>query len=277
MFLVRMIHSKIFRRPSFRLAGGKKGLYLLGIFVLGFSRHNVAAQKIIDTQSHSWWMLFGNHRISEKFGIHTEYQWRRSDFAKNWQQSLLRFGLDIHLNDNAIVTPGYGWIVTFPYGDQPIAYEFNEHRIWHQLILKNKIGRFYFHHRYRWENRFLEQRVLNSSGDYEHSGYVFRQRFRYRFMASVPLNKKEMVKNAVFLAVYDEPFLGFGKGIKQNILDQNRLYAALGWQVSRACNVQLGYLNQMVVKSDGIKMERNHSMQLGITYNLDLRKQESDK
>ncbi|MFT6199912.1 MAG: hypothetical protein ACJAQ2_001691, partial [Vicingaceae bacterium] len=65
------------------------------------------AQKNIEPQSNSWWMYFGNHKINEKYSLHTEYQFRRSDFAKNWQQSLARIGVDYHINKENAITVGY--------------------------------------------------------------------------------------------------------------------------------------------------------------------------
>jgi hypothetical protein len=232
------------------------------------------AQKQITTQSHAWVMYFGNHKISERWGIHTEYQWRRNDFFQNWQQSLLRLGVDYYSKQGAQYTAGYGWIRSYVYGNQPIAHFTNEHRIWEQLILKNKVGRVDFNHRYRLEQRFIENWETNTSGDFQREGFVFRQRVRYRFMATIPISRKEMKDNTLFFAAYDEPFLGFGKGIGKNILDQNRLYLALGWKFNKNVNVQLGYLNQYIVKTDGVRSERNHTLQVGFTYNLDFSKQE---
>lgn len=234
---------------------------------------SVLSQKEIVAQNHAWAMYFGNHRLTERWGIHSEYQWRRHDLFNNWQQSLMRIGVDYYSKSQAQYTLGYGWIKSFEYGEQPIAHNFNEHRIWEQLILKNKVGRFEFNHRYRLEQRILEQWKQTGSSDFEQNGYVFRNRIRYRFMATVPLSRKEMKDNTLFLAVYDEPFLQFGKGVAKNILDQNRLYFALGWRFTKDFNIQLGYLNQYVVKTNGIQAERNHTLQIGITYNLDLRKQ----
>jgi len=232
------------------------------------------SQKIISPQTHAWVMCFGNHRISERWGLHTEYQWRRSDLFNDWQQSLLRLGVDYYAKSGAQFTAGYGWIRTYTYGDQPIAYNFNEHRIWEQLILKSKAGRFDFQHRYRLEQRFLENWVNDAFGTYAMDGFLFRQRIRYRFLVTMPISRKEMKDNTLFLAAYDEPLLGFGKGIAKNILDQNRLYVALGWRFNSNFNVQLGYLNQFIVKKDGVQAERNHTLQLGVTYNLDARKKE---
>jgi hypothetical protein len=100
----------------------------------------------------------------------------------------------------------------------------------------------------------------------------YRNRVRYRLMVNVPLSRKEMDNNTLFLNVNDELFLGYGKGIEKNILDQNRFIAALGWRFSPDFNIQLGYLNQMIFKSDGIKVERNHTLWLSTTYNMDFTK-----
>ncbi len=222
----------------------------------------------------SWWMYFGNHKLNEKIGLHTEYQFRRSDFIRDWQQSLLRVGLDYYLPKKAMLTAGYAWIFSFPYGEQPIAVEFNEHRIWQQLVLQDNLGRFYFHHRYRLEQRFLENASLNNEGNKETDGYRFRQRARYRLFVSIPITKKTMEDNTLFFCTYEEIFLGFGKGIQKNILDQNRLYFALGWRFNKDVNVQLGYLNHYVIKGDGEQKEMNHTLQTALTYNFDLRKNE---
>ena len=246
-----------------------KRLFFLSIVL--FASYSFS-QKEISPQNHAWVMYFGNHKLSEHWGIHTEYQWRRADMFNDWQQSLLRLGVDYYSKQNAQYTLGYGWIKSFQYGDQPIAHNLNEHRIWEQFVIKNKVGRVDISHRYRLEQRFIENWVKDANAVYAQDGFVFRQRVRYRFMATVPLSRKEMKDNTLFLAVYDEPFLGFGKGIGKNILDQNRLYGAIGWRFNKDFNVQLGYLNQYVVKTDGIKAERNHTLQIGVTYNIDFTK-----
>lgn len=235
---------------------------------------DLSAQDGTADQNNTWSMYFGNHRISDRFALHTEYQWRRNDGVEHWQQSLARIGLDLHTKAGPIITAGYGWIVSYPYGEQPIPYSFQEHRIWEQLILTSMAGRAYFHHRYRLEQRFLELKKRSEEADLQPDGHLFKQRARYRFMVSIPLSRKTMEDNTLFLALYDEVFLQFGRNVGSNILDQNRLSACLGWRVDADLNVQLGYLNQYIPKPDGIRAERNHTLQLGITYNLDLRRKD---
>ena len=131
----------------------------------------------------------------------TEYQWRRADGFRNWQQSLLRFGLEYEINPKVSVMGGYAWIKTFPYGTQPILHEFNEHRMFEQVNLKDKAGRLEVQHRYRIEQRILEQYALNSSGNVVQVDPVFRNRIRYRALVMLPLSRKTMGDQTLFLSI----------------------------------------------------------------------------
>lgn len=217
------------------------------------------AQQQIDDQVHGWLVYQGNHHMGTKFDLHTEYQWRRADGFADWQQSLTRIGLDYKLNPSVTVSGGYGWILTYPYGSQPIANRTNENRLWQQVILKQPIGNFQVQHRYRLEQRWIDNQ--------------FKQRMRYRAQVLIPLQKSFVdKKQGLFLNLNDEVFLGFGSGIGKNILDQNRFIGAVGYQFNKDFSMQMGYLNQFVIKSDGLHMERNHTLWTAITYNFDFTK-----
>lgn len=225
-------------------------------------------QKETASQFNAWYMYFGNHKIAEKWKLHTEYQWRRHGLVQEWQQSLLRVGLDYVVKPNVMITAGYGWIQSFPYGEQPIRVTFDEHRIWQQLILSQQPGRLGFQHRYRLEQRYLRNKTATAGG-FENDGWRFRNRVRYRLFVSYPLGADRIAPGVPFLAFYDEIFLGFGRGIGPNVLDQNRLYGALGYQVSGALQLQFGYLFHRVFKEDGIHREDNHTLQAAVFYNMD--------
>lgn len=237
------------------------------------------AQKIISNQQHAWITYQGNHKLTSKWGLHTEYQWRRADYFQDWQQSLARIGLDYHFQTNAFLSAGYGNIITFQYGNMPVNHSFNEHRIWEQFTQTSTIGRVSLQHRYRLEQRFLENYVKSDS-DYIRSGTLFRNRVRYRALAYIPLNNSSMTDKTLFMNVNDEVFLGFGQGIGTNILDQNRLQIALGWKFNASCMIQVGYLNQYVVKNAKVsalnsvldQAENNHTVTIGLTYNFDFTK-----
>ncbi len=249
---------------------------IISITLLYSGITGISAQNRLQTNNfNGWYMYFGNHRLNNKWSLHTEYQWRRNQWIQNWQQSLARFGIDYRINDHAIITLGYGNIITYPYGEQPVLTSFNEHRIWQNLLLTNNNGRFNFSHRYRIEQRFLDTYKTDTNGEIVFNKVSYTNRVRYLFSVIVPLNKKTVEKDAFFLRFYEEAFVSFGKNVGKNIFDQNRLYLALGYQLLPATNIQLGYLNHHVFKSDGIKYENNHTLQVSLTHNFDFRKKES--
>ena len=217
------------------------------------------AQKQIDDQVHGWVAYQGNHKLNSQFDLHTEYQWRRADGFADWQQSLARVGLDYKLNTNCSFSGGYGWVLSYPYGSQPIPSQTIEHRLWQQVILKQPLGNFQVQHRYRLEQRWIDNQ--------------FKQRMRYRAQVLIPLQKSFVdKKHGLFMNVNDEVFLGFGKGIGKNILDQNRFIGAVGYQFNKDFQIQMGYLNQFVIKTDGLHMERNHTLWTSVAYNFDFSK-----
>ncbi len=232
----------------------------------------------VSNQWHGWYMYFGTHKLSKKFNLLTEYQWRRADVITTWQQSLARVALEYKVADNVATAAGYGFIITYPYGDQPVAFAFNEHRAFEQLVLTHKStsGRFNYSHRYRLEQRWMESVVANTDGSPRHDSWIYRNRVRYMFRVNIPLNKAAMEKGAIFLSLYDEVFVNFGKNVNYNIFDQNRFYTALGYQFLKNANIQLGYMNQTIQKSDGKRLENNNTLQVALTYNLDFTKKEKE-
>ena len=226
----------------------KKTFLVLALFV-SFS---ALAQQNGDNKLGSWHMYFGTNKISEKLSIHTEGQLRYFEQAKNFNQLLLRTGLNYHINPNAIVTGGYGYIATDGTFEELLNEEnATEHRIFQQLILKNKVGKVNFEHRYRLEQRFIN---FNNQNDTQH-------RARYRLQVTIPLN------TVFFLNFYDEIFLN----LQDNVYGQNRLYGALGANVLKNTSIQIGYLKNHFPTANFDRL------QIGVFFNPDLRSKASKK
>ncbi len=249
-----------------------KLLYLLvGLLVVAGTQRATAQDRQQAIQQHGWYMYFGNHRLTDKWGLHTEYQFRRHGLIANWQQSLLRLGVDYHVEPNVQLTAGYGWIITFPYGAQPVITTLHENRLWQQALLRQNTGRVRMNHRLRFEQRWVEHFTSLGDGSQRYDGRTYSDRFRYRFWLDVSLNKSKFEKGTWFLASYNELFVNYGQNLRLNRFDQNRLYAAVGYQFGLKGNVQLGYMQQLIVKGNGWQEELNNTLQLAVTYNLDFR------
>lgn len=196
----------------------------------------------------NWLMYFGANRVSDQFSIHTEVQYRNHTLAPvNTEQLLLRAGINYHFSDQAFASAGYAYIGSHVYDSDQSHPESEEHRVWQQLIINNYLARVKFEHRYRLEQRWTSTAYAN--------------RFRYRLMLFVPLNKPKIEKGTVFLGLYDEIFING----KANYFDRNRLYGAVGYQFNKAIGLQLGFLNQRVNAAG------KYYLQASITVNPDLR------
>ncbi|MBL4593073.1 MAG: DUF2490 domain-containing protein [Flavobacteriales bacterium] len=204
-------------------------------------------------QAGNWLMYFGMNKISNKFSIHSEVQYRNHTVAPvNIEQLLLRAGLNYHFSSSAFATGGYGYISSYDFESDQKNPESEEHRIWQQLIMVNTLGRVKFEHRYR-----IEQRWVNDD---------YRNRLRYRLMLFLPLNKPKIEKGTLFIGVYDEIFVNTEKVF----FDRNRLYGALGYQFHKSASFQLGMLRQQV-NSFG----KNY-LQFALVFNPDFRQTEKE-
>lgn len=219
----------------------------------------------------TWYMYFGDHKFSEKWGVHLEAQFRRSGLLADPQQLLLRTGLNYHFNPAVFATVGYLFVETSPYGDFPAKAEFPEHRIWQQLQMKSQHGRFEWINRLRLEQRMVKNPVPTEAdpNKFEPGEAVYSNRFRLFNRVSIPFKGKTIEDNSVYFTIYDEVLFSFGKNVAANALDQNRAYAALGYKIPKVGRLELGYLYQTINKSDGVKRERNHTLQVGLSSNID--------
>jgi hypothetical protein len=223
--------------------------------------------RVHTTNTNAWLMYFGNHKFSDDLGIHAEAQWRRHDFLSDDQQLLLRLGLDYYFTATARLTAGYGFIETHPYGEFAVVKAFPEHRIWQQFQSVQELNKLKLIHRYR-----LEQRMIGDASTGKLEGGRFENRFRYMAKATFNLSGGE---KPLFIALYDEIFINFGRDVGYNLFDQNRLYGALGLTLSDAFKIEAGYLYQVVqLRSLDLaadprnKIEDNHTFQFALFSNL---------
>jgi len=184
--------------------------------------------RVNDFNNINWLQTFNTISLNKKWSLHFEYQWRRTEVLKYWQQSLLRIGANYKLNDNVTAHLGYGWIETFSYGDYPIANNgvFPEHRIYEQISFRQPVNKFLFTHRFRIEQRWLGRVKADTAGNREIDDWFFLHRFRYQFRSQYPIWVKG--NKQFYAAAADELFIGAGKNLGQIFLTRTRFFY---WQV----------------------------------------------
>jgi len=193
------------------------------LMIIGFSSY-IHAQK---SDLGAWYMYFGNNKISKKLNFHNEIQYRNFDGIGDLEQLLIRTGIgyDLTENNNNVLL-GYGFILSQPYVDGEKT-ENIEHRIFQQYITKQKFGRFNVQHRYRLEERFMQD--------------DFRMRFRYYLGFNIPVTNKEMLPKTLYISAYNEIFLY----LDNPVFDRNRVYGALGFVINKNMRIEAGYMNQI--------------------------------
>jgi len=251
---------------------------LLVLFAIVMSVGQMLAQsplRNVQSNNNGWFMYFGDHKFSEHWGIHLEAQFRRNEIIAKPQQLLLRTGINYHFAPNAFATVGYCFVNTSQYGVFPAKCAFPENRFWEQLQVKSQAGRIEMTTRLRLEQRFSKLPVAQSPGEYVPGDDVYTNRARVQVRLSVPFKGKTIEDKSLYFSCYDEAFVNFGENLQSNIFDQNRAYAALGYKFPKWGKLEIGYMNQMVVKSDGVKVENNHTLQVGFSSTIDFRKKKS--
>jgi hypothetical protein len=177
-----------------------------------------------------WFVYFGNQKINNRFYFYNEIQYRNFNFIGDINQFIARTGIGYEISKNNNLLLGYGFIKTFlPKDSNSNKDFFNENRIYQQFLTKHKTAGFYFIHRVRLEERFLE----NNS----------KIRFRYFLSINKAINKKTIEKNALYFSAYNEIFLN----PKGKIFDRNRIYGGLGFAVKNDIRIETGYMLQSLI------------------------------
>lgn len=224
-------------------------LFSLLLILILCSTTSAMAQntRLNDYNQISWLAGFFTFKLNDAWSIHSEYQWRRENVVADWQQSLLRVGVNYQPNPKVQFRAGYAWIETYAYGDYPInalGKDFTEHRAFQAATLTDKPGRIEVSHRFMLEQRWIGRYSMPELT--REDDYFYVNRLRYLFRMQYPLKGKTLDDKEFYAAAYDEIFIGFGKNVNENVFDQNRIGLLLGYRVNHKFRIEGGFINQIV-------------------------------
>jgi hypothetical protein len=238
-----------------------------GTLLSGFSGQ-VAGQTVkqVNPNSLVWFAYFNQTRLSDKVGIWLDVHARRIDWLDRWSAVAVRPGVTFYLSDKVRLTAGYAYFNHYPpLGQRTIR---TEHRLWQQASWSQGGGRWQVSHRLRTEQRFNK----NIANDVLQFGYAFNHRFRYQLGLGYLLAGKAEEAGAFTIQVSDEILINAGRQIKLNYFDQNRFTIALGYQISKSSNLQVGYMNLFQQLPNGSVFNNNHVVRTYFLHNTDLRR-----
>ncbi len=248
-------HDKLFITLIYRYITTSKNI-LFCLFLLA-ATISTQAQTAPDPGGY-WLGYFGDNKINKRIGIHTEFQWRNVGLPHTMQTVFARVGLNVYLRPEIMATAGYGYFYNEPSNETVKGAKVTEHRIWQQAMFRQGLGFLNLDHRFRLEQRFLE----NHNTDI----HKLEHRLRYRFQMLFRLNKINTKLAPYFIAINNEVMLNF-KNDPSMIFDRNRLYTGLGYQVNPKTNFQLGYMNQFIHIPNNAKAQVDQIIQFSVTHN----------
>ncbi len=198
---------------------------VLIIFIVLISASSAFAQ---ESNLGNWLIYIGSKKINSKLNLHHEIQHRNYNALGDLEQLLIRTGLGYNLSENNNnLLFGYGFIASENYNVSGEKIGLKEHRIFQQFVTKQNAGRFFWSHRYRFEQRFIEDN--------------YRMRLRYFLNLRIPLNTTSIEPGSIYVSAYDEIFMDVNK---DTAFDRNRLYGGVGYQVNKSLKLEMGYMNQ---------------------------------
>jgi len=207
---------------------------------------NIALSQV--KQNTGWFASFNTIKLNKSLSIHAEFQLRSTDDWQQVQTVLPRVGLNYHFKPNQSFTLGYAYIpnrVSIGGASALLA----EHRIFQQYLVSHKAWTATVAHRLRLEERFVPIPTLED-GEVEKSGDRYSTRFRYFIRAIIPLSNQRPFEKGMFTALQNELFLNVSnkENVNDQAFDQNRVYGAIGYRVSKKFDIEAGWMLQYVAR-----------------------------
>jgi hypothetical protein len=135
------------------------------------------------------------------------------------------------------------------------------------------IGRLEMQYRVRYEFRLVgsEQGITECADVFRLADSHRQGHLRYQLNAEFPLNTREMEDGTIYSTLSNEIFINTGQQIASHkLLDQNRAYAGLGYQVSKIVSLEAGYLKQLVFRFNnaaGSNIDDHNIVQVSLSLN----------
>lgn len=175
-----------------------------------------------------WLSYVGNHDISSRWNWLAEVQYRSYDDLLDMQQMVLRTGIGYALTDQSNLLLGYAFVRSLPYtADKASKIPSDEHRIFEQYLLTQKLRRVALLHRVRVEERFFE--------------VDFTARFRYMLSVNFPLHRPTMQAKTLYLSASNEIFV---QAFSSTFFDRNRIYGGIGYVFNPSLRLECGVMAQ---------------------------------
>jgi len=189
----------------------------------------------------NWIGATSSMRFADKWSFFLQGELRTWEMASNLNEILWRAAVHYDFSKKINGAIGYVRVDTWHFDNEPYR-KFYEDRFFQELLIKSKWGKMNVKNRFRIEQRWITT---------EEYGTEYSNRVRYMLGFTIPLNSENIQKGTNFITIFNEVFVDldrfdywFDREAGDGGLNQNRLYAGFGRQVSDSGKFSVGLLWQ---------------------------------
>lgn len=199
----------------------------------------VYANSGVEHDMQLWTPITLDCKIYKKWRGYFEVNPRMADNVSGLSQLLIRPAIEYRQRDNLSFMVGYLWLSN--YSGTNVT---NEHRIWEQLLVNNRYKKLTIINRARVEQRLFEN--LPNAG----------VRLRHMLKLNYPISKR------FYATAQDELFVNVNsvENGPQAGIDQNRIFAGIGFKPQKRARTEVGYQCQYVNRTDQFDDQANHAI-----------------
>lgn len=223
---------------------------------------NAQTEKNIDHQSVLWTRYYNQLTINDKWSIHSEIDNRI--FISPAKENLFVFRIQGRYKIKEVEV-GAGLAYFSVYTQVPEldpGFKVPEYRLQQDITTKQNWKKIVVNHRYQIEERFIHN--FDKTGLKEGASFSFRFRYRIQGSCDVWKNEKQYLKGILS----DEIMINAGSKIVKNTFDQNRIYVALQWGISKTIATEIGYLNSFQQRASGADYFNRNIIRFSIYHKL---------
>jgi hypothetical protein len=226
-----------------------------------------------------WLGTYGMVRITDKLFWDAQTHYRRGNYngvpwVGRMTQIYNRHGLAYQFNKNFRATLGPVLRLNFtpdPAGLEDVEYEYItlEPRIWHEYLFRMDFGNNQIYHRIRLEHRWNRNNRVGAE-------YIFRNRWRYKIFANIPINKPRFEPGTWFFTPDVEIIMQSGNPVLDAPLEDLRIQPIIGYIASPRIKYTASMMYTMGQRiTDGTLYRQRFIFRLNVYFNLDLRSSDS--
>lgn len=252
--------------------------FLLILFFYGLTLAATAQTRQAQFQAPTsllWIGSYNKFRLSEKWFWRGEFHYRRTEYdgipvVGRMAQIYNRHALMYLFSEN--FTFSIGPVLRLNFTPQPGNPDFNtvvpEPRIWHEYLFVVPWPRFQMYHRIRIEHRW-------NKGNQKEAQWIYRDRWRYKFFMTIPINKSQLVPGAYFFNPDVEIIMQSGKAVVDSPLEDLRIYPSFGYIANPRVTYTAGLMYTTGQRLfDGSIYRQRWVIRLNAYVSLDFRKRE---